>query len=108
MERFELILESIKLAKNMIAFNSEALDSMHKIYFNWSNLFGTENDWDDPEYAFLFYCVDFFDETLIDISESKSSPLSKKEKMKLFSENSKEGVVKAGKHILKRLEKLLY
>lgn len=108
MERFELIFESIKFAQNMISFNSQALNSIHKIYFNWNNLFGTEKDLDDPEYAFLFYCVDFFDETLVNISEEKLPPLSKQEKMNLFCKNGKEGVVQTGKRILVRLENLLH
>lgn len=107
MEKTGKILESIKLVKNMIAFNSEALDSIHKIYFNWSNLFGTEENWDDAEYAFLFYCIDFFDETLINVGESKLPPLSREEKMKLFYDKGKGEVIETGKNILLRLEELL-
>lgn len=107
MEKVELILDSIKLANNMVSFTDDVLESIHKLFFNWKDLFGKEDDWDDPTYGLLFYCVDFFDEMLISVKGVELPPLAPEEKMKLFYEKGKADVMATGKNILLRLEKLL-
>ena len=80
MEKVELILGSLKHANNMVSFTDDVLESIHKLFFNWKYLFGKEDDWDDPDYGFLFYCVDFFDETLISIKGAALPSLAQEEK----------------------------